>query len=79
VPGGTPRLAADLGLSDPGRPFAAALPEQLLCKWATWRHKNKLATERVVEQSGIARTPLRATQFHDLILMVADRPDRNVR
>jgi uncharacterized protein YbjT (DUF2867 family) len=31
----------------------------------------KLATERVVEQSGIGWTALRATQFHDLILMVA--------
>ena len=31
----------------------------------------KLATERVVEQSGISWTTLRATQFHDLILMVA--------
>ena len=31
----------------------------------------KLATERVVEQSGIGWTTLRATQFHDLILMVA--------
>ena len=31
----------------------------------------KLATERVVEQSGIGQTTLRATQFHDLILMVA--------
>jgi uncharacterized protein YbjT (DUF2867 family) len=31
----------------------------------------KLATERVIEQSGIGWTTLRATQFHDLILMVA--------
>jgi pimeloyl-ACP methyl ester carboxylesterase len=31
----------------------------------------KLATERIVEQSGIGWTTLRATQFHDLILMVA--------
>lgn len=31
----------------------------------------KLATERVVEQSGIGWTTLRATQFHDLILIVA--------
>jgi uncharacterized protein YbjT (DUF2867 family) len=31
----------------------------------------KLATERVVEQSGIGWTTLRATQFYDLILMVA--------
>ena len=31
----------------------------------------KLATERAVEQSGIGWTTLRATQFHDLILMVA--------
>ena len=31
----------------------------------------KLATERVLEHSGIAWTTLRATQFHDLILMVA--------
>jgi uncharacterized protein YbjT (DUF2867 family) len=31
----------------------------------------KLATERVVEQSGIGWTTLRATQFHDLILTVA--------
>lgn len=31
----------------------------------------KLATERVVEQSGIGWTVLRATQFHDLILTVA--------
>ncbi|MBO0772142.1 MAG: NAD(P)H-binding protein [Actinobacteria bacterium] len=31
----------------------------------------KLATEQVVEQSGIGWTTLRATQFHDLILMVA--------
>jgi uncharacterized protein YbjT (DUF2867 family) len=31
----------------------------------------KLATERVLEQSGIGWTTLRATQFHDLILMVA--------
>ena len=31
----------------------------------------KLAAERVVEQSGIGWTTLRATQFHDLILMVA--------
>jgi len=31
----------------------------------------KLATERVIEQSGIAWTTLRATQFHDLILLVA--------
>jgi uncharacterized protein YbjT (DUF2867 family) len=31
----------------------------------------KLATERVVEQSGIRWTTLRATQFHDLILTVA--------
>ena len=31
----------------------------------------KLATERVVEQSGIGWTTLRATQFHDLILSVA--------
>ena len=31
----------------------------------------KLATERVVEQSGLGWTTLRATQFHDLILMVA--------
>ena len=31
----------------------------------------KLATERVVEQSGIGWTALRATQFHDLILSVA--------
>jgi uncharacterized protein YbjT (DUF2867 family) len=30
----------------------------------------KLATERVVEQSGIGWTTLRATQFYDLILMV---------
>ena len=30
----------------------------------------KLATERIVEQSGIGWTTLRATQFHDLILMV---------
>jgi uncharacterized protein YbjT (DUF2867 family) len=30
----------------------------------------KLATERVLEQSGIGWTTLRATQFHDLILMV---------
>jgi uncharacterized protein YbjT (DUF2867 family) len=30
-----------------------------------------LATERAVEQSGIGWTTLRATQFHDLILMVA--------
>jgi uncharacterized protein YbjT (DUF2867 family) len=30
----------------------------------------KLATERAVEQSGIGWTTLRATQFHDLILMV---------
>lgn len=31
----------------------------------------KLATERIVEQSGIGWTTLRATQFHDLILIVA--------
>ena len=31
----------------------------------------KLATERVVERSGIGYTTLRATQFHDLILIVA--------
>ena len=31
----------------------------------------KLATERVVEQSGIGWTTLRATQFHDLILTVS--------
>ena len=31
----------------------------------------KLATERVVEQSGIGWTTLRATQFHGLILIVA--------
>jgi uncharacterized protein YbjT (DUF2867 family) len=31
----------------------------------------KLATERVLEQSGTGWTTLRATQFHDLILMVA--------
>jgi uncharacterized protein YbjT (DUF2867 family) len=31
----------------------------------------KLATERVVEQSGTGWTTLRATQFHDLILLVA--------
>ena len=31
----------------------------------------KLATERVLEQSGLGWTTLRATQFHDLILMVA--------
>jgi uncharacterized protein YbjT (DUF2867 family) len=31
----------------------------------------KLATERVVEQSGAGWTTLRATQFHELILMVA--------
>lgn len=31
----------------------------------------KLATERVVEQSGIGWTTVRATQFHDLILIVA--------
>jgi uncharacterized protein YbjT (DUF2867 family) len=31
----------------------------------------KLGTERVVEESGIGWTTLRATQFHDLILMVA--------
>jgi uncharacterized protein YbjT (DUF2867 family) len=31
----------------------------------------KRATERVLEQSGIGWTTLRATQFHDLILMVA--------
>ena len=31
----------------------------------------KLATERVVEQSGIGWSTLRATQFHDLILTVA--------
>jgi uncharacterized protein YbjT (DUF2867 family) len=31
----------------------------------------KLATEQVVEQSGIGWTTLRATQFHDLILVVA--------
>jgi uncharacterized protein YbjT (DUF2867 family) len=31
----------------------------------------KLATERVVEQSGIGWTTLRATQFYDLMLMVA--------
>jgi uncharacterized protein YbjT (DUF2867 family) len=31
----------------------------------------KLATERVAGQSGIGWTTLRATQFHDLILMVA--------
>jgi uncharacterized protein YbjT (DUF2867 family) len=31
----------------------------------------KLATERVVEQSGLGWTTLRATQFHDLILRVA--------
>jgi uncharacterized protein YbjT (DUF2867 family) len=30
----------------------------------------KLATERILEQSGIAWTTLRATQFHNLILMV---------
>jgi uncharacterized protein YbjT (DUF2867 family) len=33
----------------------------------------KLATERVVEQSGLGLTTLRATQFHGLILMVAGR------
>jgi uncharacterized protein YbjT (DUF2867 family) len=31
----------------------------------------KLATERVLVQSGLGWTTLRATQFHDLILMVA--------
>jgi uncharacterized protein YbjT (DUF2867 family) len=31
----------------------------------------KLATERVLEQSGIGWTTLRATQFHDLILTMA--------
>ena len=31
----------------------------------------KLATERVLEQSGLGWSTLRATQFHDLILMVA--------
>jgi uncharacterized protein YbjT (DUF2867 family) len=31
----------------------------------------KLATERVVEQSGVGWTTLRATQFYDLILIVA--------
>lgn len=31
----------------------------------------KLATERVVEQSGLGWTTLRATQFHDLVLTVA--------
>ena len=31
----------------------------------------KLATERVLEQSGLGWTTLRATQFHDLILRVA--------
>jgi uncharacterized protein YbjT (DUF2867 family) len=31
----------------------------------------KLATERVLGQSGLGWTTLRATQFHDLILMVA--------
>ena len=31
----------------------------------------KFATERVVEQSGIGWTTLRATQFHDLVLTVA--------
>jgi uncharacterized protein YbjT (DUF2867 family) len=32
---------------------------------------SKLATERVVERSGLPWTTLRATQFHDLVLMVA--------
>jgi uncharacterized protein YbjT (DUF2867 family) len=33
--------------------------------------ESKLATERVVAESGLPWTTLRATQFHDLILMVA--------
>jgi len=33
--------------------------------------ESKLATERVVADSGLPWTTLRATQFHDLILMVA--------
>jgi uncharacterized protein YbjT (DUF2867 family) len=33
-----------------------------------------LVAEPVVEQSGIGWTTLRATQFHDLILMVGGRP-----
>jgi uncharacterized protein YbjT (DUF2867 family) len=32
---------------------------------------SKLATERVVERSGLPWTTLRATQFHDLVLLVA--------
>jgi uncharacterized protein YbjT (DUF2867 family) len=34
---------------------------------------NKLATERVVTSSGLPWTTLRATQFYDLILMVAEQ------
>src|ERR687895_778187 len=34
---------------------------------------SKLATERVVAESGLPWTTLRATQFHDLMLMVARR------
>jgi uncharacterized protein YbjT (DUF2867 family) len=33
--------------------------------------ESKLAAERVIADSGVAWTTLRATQFHDLILMVA--------
>ena len=32
---------------------------------------SKLAAERVVADSGLAWTTLRATQFHDLVFMVA--------
>jgi uncharacterized protein YbjT (DUF2867 family) len=34
---------------------------------------SKLAAERVVSDSGLAWTTLRATQFHDLLLMVAEQ------
>jgi uncharacterized protein YbjT (DUF2867 family) len=37
---------------------------------------SKLAAERVVADSGLPWTTLRATQFHDLILMVAQRMSR---
>jgi uncharacterized protein YbjT (DUF2867 family) len=64
--GGTPHLVYISVVGADRIPIASAVDRTMFGYFGS-----KLATERVVAESGLPWTTLRATQFHDLILMVA--------
>src|SRR5215217_3391549 len=68
-PGGAPHLVYISVVGTDRVPVVSGIDRAMFGYFAS-----KRAAEKVVEESGLPWTTLRATQFHDLILMVAKLP-----